>query len=118
MTDEERQDLRDFLAREVMDYPPGDTLSLGGILLKQRYDYFRPDSADAPMSQLLGVIEKMREKGFTLSLVSDVDGKAFHCAFILTPKNHWSVSKAYRSYADTLPDAVCLAARAATTGTP
>ena len=70
---------------------------------------FCPDSPDAPASQLLGVIEAMGERGWVLNLNGQFDGKWF-CSFMRSTGFQETVWGA-----DTLPEAVCLAARAALT---
>ena len=55
------QEIDEYLAVEVMKYPPGDTESLGGIILKQRFDNFHPTEN---LNQAFMVVDKMRELGF------------------------------------------------------
>ena len=78
MIETERQDLRDYLAREAMGYVVENPTAPRWL---QRYfngllvDDYRPDSPNSPASQLLGVIDKMRQRGFILRMVQMGNGE-------------------------------------------
>jgi hypothetical protein len=119
MTDTERQDLRYFLAREVMGwklYEPDcadgwdhSSWVINGKKWMSRSVY-RPDDEDSPASQLLGVINTMTGKGWRFKTESYFDK-------ILAAFWSYDIDDSYReAIDDTLPDAVCQAARAALEG--
>lgn len=115
MNDIERQELRDFLAREVMGWKI-DSICAGILNKPNGNSMFRwnfcPDSPDAPASQLLGVIEAMGERGWKVVMGNNLDRSYFADFRALSypvPMNNFYVE------VDTLPEAVCLAARAALT---
>jgi hypothetical protein len=98
--------------RELMGFPKGDTESLGGIMLKQRYDSFNP-LAQTPEGYFQcfgpgGVVKKMREIGWFLDYGESPENEYGSIAFF-TKRNPEIKSKPV--YFEIYPNrAVCLAA--------
>lgn len=115
LTEQELQDLRDFLAREVMGWDSIDSKKYWYFDKSEapmvRITDYRPDSPDSPASQLLGVIEGMDKKGMWLrGLMYSPYTKKWTAMFTDTDNELGT------AVTDTLPLAVCLAARAALEG--
>jgi hypothetical protein len=101
------EELRRWSA-ELMGYPEGDTLSLGGIMLKQRYDDWTPD---LDLNQAFMVVEKMRELGWAVNLTNENSAEnLFWTAEFLNGLS------AFHSNADSPALAILMAARAAVKG--
>lgn len=120
MNDTDLQELRDFLARDVMGWERGASgynwvwfkgthYDRGDYMVESRVNIndYRPDSPDSPASQLLGVIEAMREKGWEIRILT-YEGETQVKVWFSKGRKCSEVQ-----WADTLPLAVCLAARAA-----
>jgi hypothetical protein len=119
------QEQRDKVAVEIMgwDYTPEriEPFGVDGVINKYAAEYkkdgkhicyqfeYVPDSDQAPAWQLLGVIEAMREKGFSASMqdhVSTPDPPQYGFQF-------WKTGNRIKyCYAGNFPEAVILAALA------
>ena len=99
MTDERRQEIRKWSAGVMgfKSYPMFKSIRI--ITPKEDWT---PDLDTAPASQLLGFIEAMREKGYTLTTISGPDRKP-QALFVIIGSN-WSPNDCVK--ADTLPLAI------------
>jgi len=111
MTPEEIQKLRDWSAKKI----GWERVYIDGFpmwkLPQGRVDsiYWVPDTN---LNQCFMLVEKMREKGFYLHLLSDKDGYDFTCAFVSIPKDKFSLTEAFRGQDNNPALAILKAARA------
>ena len=110
MTPEERQELRDFLAREVMGayiHPDFNAILVWPDGHETMRSDYKPDSPSSPASQILGVIEAMRKLRWWCFWNNEENVAKFY---------HMDSDRIERVRADNLLDAICLAAKAAVEG--
>lgn len=119
MTPEQRQEMRDKVATLVMEWELVDRDEPYYYMPNESRDHrygplvkdCQPDDPNSPASQLLGVIERMRELGWKAMI--DITDKFFVTFYKETPP---TITAKADGEADNFPDATILAALAAVEG--